>query len=452
MDSCSFRQHLRSEDSPFAVRRGTSTVKWSDKEIHRLQFQRDGELYALMAISPDLQPTQRTRMLYQFLRSPRGELSPDVRSTLDRAARLLSATLPADDVLTVFLALRRERINRKHTSRFVLRYILNHPCLEDLAQRRRPTIVDCIEHAVGRNVARGCIKRLEAEDNHDPYVVRNLLRHATDKDRAAATLRFLYGQVAPQALTITSSYADHHQQFEVPAAVADDRPKTVTATNRGDIAATLVHLYRGGDSAELMEAVEAYADQVAADMPRFEGVVSLVLDVSASTQGYGEREFCCASQSVALRLVMDRCCSNLHVHQVGGAGNPPRPAGATDLSSAVLDALSDKPDVVAVVSDGYENVFSGDLSRVVASLPAAGVETPVVFCHSKFTDKDALELRRPAPELPEVEFWHVSDFHSVLVSIFSAARGDAGRGFTRDYYLDSLSQREKEVATWTDVN
>ena len=187
-------------------------------------------------------------------------------------------------------------------------------------------------------------------------------------------------------------------------------------------------------------------------MPRFDGIVSLVLDVSASTQGYGEREFCCVSQSVALRLVLERCCSNLHVYQVGGIGDPPRPAGATDLSSAVLDALADEPDVVAIVSDGYENVFGGDLSRIVASLPATGVETPVVFCHSKFTDKDALELRRPASTLPEIEFWHESDFHSVLVSIFSAARGDVGRGFTRDYYLESLSQREKEVAPWTDAN
>lgn len=158
MDSISFRRHLLTENSPFMVRRGNPPVRWSDEEVHRLQFQRDGEFYALMANSADLQPSQRTRMLYQLLRTPRGDLSPAFCSTLDRAARLLSVVMPADKVLTAFLALRRDRVNRKYASRFVLRYIRNHPCLEDLAQRRRPAIVDCIEHAVGRNVARGCAR------------------------------------------------------------------------------------------------------------------------------------------------------------------------------------------------------------------------------------------------------------------------------------------------------
>jgi len=417
-----------------------------------LQFERDGELYALMACSADVQPPQRTRMLYQLLRSPRHALSTKTRSMFDRAAGLLSAIMPADDVLTVFLALRRERVNRKHAARFVLRYILNHPRVEDLARHRRPAVVDCVEHAVGRNVARGCMKRLEAGDVHAPYVVRHLLRHAKDKDRAATVLRFLYRRETPLAIASTDSYTDCHQSVEISPATAHDRPKTVTATNRGDIAATLVHVYRGGSSEELSRAVERYADQAAAEMPRFDGTVSLVLDVSASTQGYGEREFCCVSQSVALRLVMERCCGSLQVHQVGGTGNPPRPAGASDLASAVLDAVADDPDVMAIVSDGYENVFAGDLSRIVASLPGAGVHVPIVFCHSKFTDKDALELRRPAPTLPEVEFWHEADFHSVLVSIFSMARGDVGTGFTHDYYLESFAQREKEVAPWTNGN
>ncbi len=74
--------------------------------------------------------------------------------------------------------MRRERINQKHASRFILQYILNHPHLEDLVVKRRPAVADCIEHAVGRNVARGCARRLQENGDGDIYLNRNLLRFA----------------------------------------------------------------------------------------------------------------------------------------------------------------------------------------------------------------------------------------------------------------------------------
>src|SRR5262249_55842288 len=122
-------------------------------------------------------------------------------------------------------------------------------------------------------------------------------------------------------------------------ALIKERPRTITATNRGDIAATLIHVYRGGSNAELEQALVRYVDDAAAKLPKFDGRVALVLDASASTQGYGEREFCCVSQSQALRLVLEKCAAEVKVFTVGGDGsNPPRPAGDTDLATAVLEA------------------------------------------------------------------------------------------------------------------
>jgi hypothetical protein len=363
---------------------------------------------------------------------------------------VLAVSVPADDVLTVFLALRRERINRKHACRFILQYILNHPCLEDLALNRRPAVVHCIEHAVGRNVARGCARNIQ-NGRGDTYVNRNLLRFATDRERAAAVFRYLFMPGTSLAVVGRESYANHHTQSESLAKREQDCPKTVTATNRGDIAATLVHLYRGGDSTELTRALDTYADHAAAQMPKFDGSVSLVLDVSESTRGYGDREFCCVSQSVALKLVLQRCCRQLNVHQVGGVDDPPMPEGSTDLAGAVLDALADEPDVVAIVSDGYENVCDADLRRVIASLPAIGEDTPIVFCHSKFSSKDSLECRRPAPALPELEFWHEQDFDHVLYFLFSIAKGRVGGNFIREQMTAVLEQRETEVARWTET-
>jgi hypothetical protein len=217
---------------------------------------------------------------------------------------------------------------------------------------------------------------------------------------------------------------------------------------QGEIAATLVHIYRGGSNAELNAAVQQYVQDETTRLPRFDGTVALVLDASASTQGYGEREFCCISQAQAFRLVLEQCCAKLHVIQVGGAGDLARPDGDTDLATAVLDALDTNPDVVAIVTDGYENHLQGDLARVVASLPNARLQTPVVFVHSKFSGKDDLSLRRPAPGLAELEFWHQQDFAEVLWFLFAHARPPKGEAFLRQELRQRLVHLESEKKSW----
>ena len=119
---------------------------------------------------------------------------------------------------------------------------------------------------------------------------------------------------------------------------------------------------------------------------------------------------------------------------------------------SLLNALEDEPDLVVIVSDGYENLYRGDLSKVAAALPGAGIHTPVVFCHSKFTDKDDLELRRPAPSLPSMEFWHQDDFGDLAVSLFSIARTRDGGSFFRRHLLQKLDFFEKETKPWISLN
>lgn len=431
-----FLRRLADAGDPLVLRRGVSP-EWNDQPLHNDAWAQDAELYALSAVAEEATIEAQSRVLIQLLRQGRADLSADVRLTLDRVAALLLDRLPTARVLTVFLALRRLRVNHKHTRRAMLRYLLNHPRLERLASQRRPTMVDLIEHALGRNTARGCVKRLDDADASRP-----LLRWASDTERVLPVLRYLY-RLGP----LPTAPAEKDEAAP-PAPQAFVAPKTVTATNRGDIAATLVHLYRGGDSPELRHALAEYVERAARGLPRFDGWLALVLDASASTQGYGEREFCCVAQSHALRLVLERVCGGLRVYTVGGAGDPPRPAGPTDLAGAVLDAAADEPDLIAVVSDGYENFLQGDLADVADALPLAGCEAPVVFCHSKFTAKDDLSWRQPAPRLAQLEFWHEADFAPLLRRLFARAHGLRGRQFLRQHLQLRLETLEKEKSPW----
>jgi hypothetical protein len=228
-----------------------------------------------------------------------------------------------------------------------------------------------------------------------------------------------------------------------------ERPGTVTATNRGDIAATLVHIYRGGVSPELTAALGRYAETAATRMPRHPGTLALVLDCSASMRGYGDREWAVLSQAVALRMVLERACARLVTVPVGGDGagdGIETAAGATDLATGVLDALAHGPDLVAVVTDGYENVYPGDLARVTASLPLAGVGTPVVVCTAAFGHSDDLTHRRPAAKLPRRAFWHEEDFAPLMLWLLAQTGTEESRDGLVEALRDRLSTVEHRLA------
>ncbi|HUS16016.1 MAG TPA: VWA domain-containing protein [Chloroflexia bacterium] len=445
-----FLAHLRTEAAPLILRRDGQSPAWTDLARHAAVYAQDPELYALLAVGESVAAGQQARVLFTLLRESRVDLPAPVRPTLERVTACLLAVLHPDLVLTVFLALRRARANHKHTAHAILRYILDHPQLEDLIRRRRPTVADALEHALGKNTARGAVRLLGTPGGDEPYVRRTLLRFARDPERVRAALPQLYGAPPDAALVPPDAprYTDAHTELGARMAGREQRPKTVTATNRGDIAATLVHLYSGGPSPVLEDALAGSIAEAAARLPRFGGRLAVVLDTSASTRGYGDRAYCGLAQSVALTRVLARTCADLRVYPAESAVALPQPAGATDLAGPLLDALAGGPDLVAIVSDGYENQLGGDLARVAASLPAAGVATPVVFCHSKFSYSDDLTYRQPAPALPQMAFWHQADFEELLLQLFALAEG-AGTSTLRTFLSHKLSQIEKEVTLWT---
>ncbi|MFI0450071.1 hypothetical protein [Actinomadura sp. 6N118] len=433
MDTPTLLAHLETHTGALALPRG-GTLCWDDADFHRAAYTDDPEGYALLGLAPGVLPWQRARVLLQLLAASQAGLDDTTRGTLARVARVLTLALPPAAVITVLLGLRRLRANHKHTTRAALRFVLEHPEADILIAARRPALVDCFEHALGKATARGCARRIDDGDTGSDYLRRRLLRFLTAPQAAMPRVRALYGIDAQGERGDGERGDGEHSAGErgdgqrgSPAVVLPyepvlaldpvrERSPVVTATNRGDIAATLVHLYRGGPADDLHTALGRYVAAATAALPRFDGTVAVVLDASASMRGYGDREWAVLSQAAALRMVLARICARLEVVEVGGSERAP--AGATDLATGVLDALTATPDLVAVISDGYENLFPGDLARVAATLPRAGVTTPVVFCQAQFTGADDLTLRRPAPALPQRGFWHQDDFTELLPWMF----------------------------------
>jgi hypothetical protein len=431
-----FAAHLRTPAEPLRIRR-SGAITWPDEARHTDAYAADPVGYALLALLPGVPAQQRARVLLRVLDASWAGLDADARATLRRVARVLTLGLPATDCVQVMVALRHRRANHKHVTRAILWLLFEHPQAEALTRTHRAVLVACFEHALGKATARGCAKAL-MNDQSTVDLVRPLLRFAPDAAVAAARVRALYTPSAG-AVALTEPEAT---TTPLDLDLAGERPAVVTATNRGDIAATLVHLYRGGDSADLREAADRMVAAAAASLPAFPGALALVLDQSASMRGYGEREWAVLSQAVALRRVLERRCARLDVVTVGG---PDAPQGPTDLATGVLDALATRPDLVAVVSDGYENTIPGDLARVTATLHRIGVATPVVFCHSTYSHSDDLTLRRPVPALPQHAFWHQEDFGPLLLWLLLQARHAEAWRWLRAALIDRLSIVEGTV-------
>ncbi|MCA9664510.1 MAG: hypothetical protein KC503_02945, partial [Myxococcales bacterium] len=265
----------------------------------------------------------------------------------------------------------------------------------------------------------------------------------TSLERAARVLVALYGEATASADLAARSAARqrlHSAHLECAARLSPEvvAPQRVTAADRGAIAQTLHHVLRGGMTSALWRELSGHVSAAVAQLSRFAGHLALVVDASASTEGYGERRFCCIAQSMAAALVLSRVARQATITRVGGSerGGVLFPLGGTDLAEGVLGALEQRPDAVVVLTDGYENRAAGDLAALCATLPAVGVQTPVVVVTVTFTPHDDIGLRRPLAALAraelaspaqEMRLWHQDELWALLARTLSGVAGVGAR-------------------------
>lgn len=397
---------------------------------HATAFERDPAGYALLALFPGVDADNRARVLLQVLGSSRVGWDAATRRTVDRVARLLVLGLPARTVGTVLLALRHRRANHKHVTRAALRLLFEHAGAAEFVRAHRRVAVSIVEHALGKATARGVARALRTTDPSIVDVRRALLRFVPDAGTATERMIGLYARPGAAVAAVAAAAAPIDLDLD------GERPAVVTATNRGDLAATLVHRLRGGDSAELAAAQQRYLAAAAARVPAYPGRLALVVDRSASMRGYGDREWAVQSQAAALELVLGARCERLVTVPTEGTG--------TDLAGGVIAALEQRPDLVAVVTDGYENTYEGDLARVVATLPRIGIDVPVVVCVATFGHSDDLTLRRPGQWLPHRPFWHEADLAPLAMWLLLNTRVADAAGWLRAALIERLALVEAQ--------
>lgn len=123
------------------------------------------------------------------------------------------------------------------------------------------------------------------------------------------------------------------------------------------------------DVEEVIPFIRQKAKQVAQYI-RMPEKVAIVVDNSISALGSAERRYQpIANMEAVVRIFQEVEGTELSLHFVGPAleGGLLKAEGATNLRRPLVNALMTRPNIVVILSDGYENVRAGSVSQILAS-------------------------------------------------------------------------------------
>lgn len=172
---------------------------------------------------------------------------------------------------------------------------------------------------------------------------------------------------------------------------------------------------------EFTEALTVAADRALARAPLRLGRVAVVLDRShsaAGTDARRNRALAVALGANALLRAASRAFRAFFTAQSGASDDPlmMTAAGQTDLATPLIDALAWRPELVVIVSDGFENAPAGGVSEVIRVFRERidpRRETSFVHVNPVF-DAERFAPRALGPALPTVGLRDAEDLATML--------------------------------------
>jgi hypothetical protein len=394
----------------------------------------------------------QAKILVELLASSR-DLGPDQRREEGQLVAAALRALPPPRAYRALLALRRRGLNNRRIRAIVRDYLSQRPDLTFDAVKYRNKLRDLVLHThlplpgeLGQFLFKGWKQRryqaplLEAfrrahfsEDAlyELPFTVAEGLAARRKLDRAD----FLR-KIAPRLTT--------HERLRLQSAAAragvdalDIDLARAGLTRLALYILSLAPADRTARADELRAALDAAARRCLREAPLQLGRVAAVLDRSYSTVGSPDKP----RRSLALALAVDALLRGASAEYMSFwtpalDGDPlhAAPRGQTDLASPLLDALQARPDLVVVVSDGFDNDpagGAGEVCRVFRARLDPARRTTIVHINPVF-DAPELGPRRLAAEVPTLGLRDAEDLPTAL-SFARFAAGDLSLVELEDY-------------------
>ncbi|KST65046.1 hypothetical protein [Mastigocoleus testarum] len=148
------------------------------------------------------------------------------------------------------------------------------------------------------------------------------------------------------------------------------------------------------------------------------GKVAVVLDCSYSSSGSSEKRRRPLGIVLAAHYLFKVASEEYHPFWTVPVQDPllVHPRGQTDLATPLLDALELNPDLVIIISDGYENdppQGAAEVLRIYCEQIDPKQNTSVIHCNPVFNSDD-FSLRSLSPNIPTVGLRSAEDLPTVI--------------------------------------
>lgn len=401
------------------------------KNVHDVLFAVDRGIYTLALLLPGVMDKAKQEGLVRLLSAVRqGDSLVGVEQENGAILHLVTE-LPPQRKLNLFLELKKERVNNARTRKLILRTLLTGSRLELWAVKYRQKMRKALEHAWGKrttSILAAILKKEQRTEREKRIVRENILRYLNDSDMKKELIvlecvGFILGNEerlkvklprafveakrelckgvklpfeilegirsryhpkveSAQVLAMTRENLTDTQKIRLQAKAARDSVEVTFDPMQHDAVQLYVYAYKQGMTGEIKAALAEKAKKTAEGLPFVIGRAAVLIDASGSMRGSEERFMHPIAVSLALRDTLEAagvdvvtCCSgNAQADRFGLV----HPGGDTSLAMELVNLLEKNPEVIFILSDGYENTPAGRVDEVLRTAENIGFSTPVI--------------------------------------------------------------------------
>ncbi len=408
-------------------------------------------IHALEGVTDDARKTAIKAMLMNnWDRYANSSFSPEMEMN---GIVHLTRSLQANRVLNLFNEFRKDHVNNTRTKkRLILPFLLNHPNLEWWAVKYRKKIRKALEHAWDKrttSVIKALVnkQRTPSEETGLKDRIDRCLAPGADREKVLECISFILGNDGGFTLPLLKAFGEAKQDIsrgrilppevlegirgtchkkvsrkrileltrdssmtEKQKALVQRKAKKLNVTVAfNPMARSAVELYILAYAEGMTDAIRDALKKKAADgaraLPVRFGKVGVLLDDSFSMTGAETQKLRPMAISLSMKDVLVNIGETAAVRTASGrtidGRNPlPRPMGETNLSTALIDLLQKRVDVVFILSDGYENAPSGRVDEVMHLLERIGCRTPIYHMNPVAGGESKGGLRTLSEKIP----------------------------------------------------
>ncbi|MGD1527115.1 hypothetical protein [Vibrio harveyi] len=336
--------------------------------------------------------------------------------------------------LKAFVKLKEAKVNNGRARRIVLKSVLNQNAIEHHSVTYRTKLKKLLQHFVGvqkMGVVQSILSKpaCQRECHENKFVKKQLEKYAPEVDKEVLHLAvaFIMGVENDHVLTTAkekcpkiASYIEaktdlakgglltpevlegirsnfhplepKERVLQLTASNMTDKGKMRAARRLEGVASVedksfdpakldavdlIVYAFEQGMTSEISMALHEKAEKAAESFPVRYGKVGVVVDKSASMYGTDKQKMRPYAVALAMRDALAATGENRCVSYAGGTDELTGVSGDTSLSEALVETLMSEPDVVYVITDGYENAPAGRFDQTVQRIRELGIETPI---------------------------------------------------------------------------